>query len=66
MQTIVREQFKDCTVIAIAHRLSTIVDFDRVVVLDQGVVCEVGNPHKLLGENSRFQRMWNGDDERMN
>lgn len=66
MQTIVREQFKDCTVIAIAHRLSTIVDFDRVVVLDGGVVCEVGNPHKLLAENSRFKRMWNGDDEGMN
>ncbi|XP_044717068.1 ABC transporter domain-containing protein [Hirsutella rhossiliensis] len=37
MQTIIRKQFRDCTVISIAHRLSTILDFDQVVVLDCGV-----------------------------
>ncbi|ETS76400.1 hypothetical protein PFICI_11787 [Pestalotiopsis fici W106-1] len=58
MQTIVREQFRDCTVIAIAHRLSTIANFDQVVVLDHVVVREVGNPQQLLREDSRFKEMW--------
>ncbi|KAG5935620.1 hypothetical protein E4U59_005514 [Claviceps monticola] len=36
------------TVITIAHRLQTIVDYDRVLVLDQGVVKQFGHPWELL------------------
>lgn len=63
MQAVIRSQFQTCTIIAIAHRLNTIVDFDRVVVLDQGIICEVDNPQNLLARNSRFRRMWGGDDD---
>ncbi|KAF4511346.1 hypothetical protein G6O67_003152 [Ophiocordyceps sinensis] len=62
MQTIIRKQFRDCTVVAVAHRLSTILDFDQVVVLDCGVVCEVGDPQQLLQRTSRFREMWMGND----
>lgn len=48
MQIIIREKFKDCTVIAVAHRLNTIVDFERVAVLGKGEVVEVGAPGELL------------------
>jgi ATP-binding cassette subfamily B protein len=36
------------TVFAIAHRLSTLRDFDRIVVLDHGVVADDGAPDLLL------------------
>lgn len=55
MQMIIRTEFKDYTVIAVSHRLDMIMDFDRVVVMDQGSVVEVGNPETLKGvPGSRF------------
>jgi ATP-binding cassette subfamily B protein len=36
------------TVIAIAHRLSTLRNFDRIVVLQSGQVCEEGAPQMLV------------------
>jgi ATP-binding cassette subfamily B protein len=36
------------TVIAIAHRLSSLRNFDRIVVLEAGTVCEDGPPHVLV------------------
>jgi ABC-type multidrug transport system fused ATPase/permease subunit len=48
IQCIVREVFKDCTVITIAHRLTTILDSDRIMILDQGKVVDCGTPQSLL------------------
>lgn len=55
MQEIIKKEFREYTVIAVSHRLEMIMDFDRVVVMDTGVVVEVGNPQVLAGEaESRF------------
>ncbi|KAF2401978.1 P-loop containing nucleoside triphosphate hydrolase protein [Trichodelitschia bisporula] len=48
MQKLLRKAFVDRTVIAIAHRMNKILDFDRVVVMKEGRVAEVGPPTKLL------------------
>ena len=48
IQTTIREQFADCTVLTIAHRLNTIMDADRVLVLDAGHVRELDEPAVLL------------------
>ena len=44
----IRDTFKDCTVLTVAHRLHTIIDSDRIVVLDKGRVIENGAPKDLL------------------
>lgn len=36
IQTVIREKFKNCTLLTIAHRISTVLDMDKVMVLDSG------------------------------
>lgn len=37
VQKIIRQEFKDCTVVTIAHRIHTVVDSDLVLVLGEGI-----------------------------
>ncbi|GAB1859186.1 Multidrug resistance-associated protein 1 isoform X7 [Camponotus japonicus] len=58
IQTTIRQEFKDCTVLTIAHRLNTILDSDRVIVLDKGLIVEYDSPEKLLrNPSSSFYSM---------
>lgn len=58
MQRIIRQEFRNRTIIAVAHRLHTIADFDRVAVFNQGVLVELDSPQVLLSKDSVFRRMW--------
>ncbi|KAH5699701.1 hypothetical protein HBI44_063230 [Parastagonospora nodorum] len=58
MQDIIRTEFKHHTIIAAAHRLDTIIDFDAVLVLDQGRVLESDNPQTLLARDSAFKELY--------
>ncbi|KAJ1340359.1 hypothetical protein BSLG_005001 [Batrachochytrium salamandrivorans] len=49
IQQSIKTHFAHSTVISIAHRLNIIVDFDRVVVLQDGELAEFDSPHVLLG-----------------
>ncbi|KAF7006151.1 hypothetical protein CFC21_021216 [Triticum aestivum] len=57
IQRIIREEFRECTVISIAHRVPTVMDSDRVLVLDAGLVKEFDTPSKLMGRPSVFGAM---------
>lgn len=58
IQTTVRKEFADCTLIAIAHRLHTVIDADRVLVMDAGRAAEYGHPAELLNNcNGVFSGM---------
>jgi ATP-binding cassette, subfamily B, multidrug efflux pump len=46
------------TVVAIAHRLSTIAAMDRLVVMDQGRVVEIGDHKSLLAAGGIYARLW--------
>ena len=50
IQRSIREEFQDSTLIVIAHRLSTIADFDKILVMDDGVGVEFDGPKELLGK----------------
>ena len=55
MQKVIREEFKEHTIITVAHRLDTIIDADIVVVLENGRVKESGPPKELMSKESAFR-----------
>ncbi|XP_059549253.1 multidrug resistance-associated protein 1 isoform X1 [Myotis daubentonii] len=57
IQSTIRTQFEDCTVLTIAHRLNTIMDYTRVIVLDKGEIRECGAPSDLLQQRGLFYSM---------
>ena len=54
----IREKFSDATTLTIAHRLHTIIDSDRVIMLNNGVVCENGAPSVLIKNAGMFADLW--------
>ncbi|XP_071328193.1 multidrug resistance-associated protein 1-like isoform X2 [Trachinotus anak] len=57
IQSTIRTQFDDCTVITIAHRLNTIMDYTRVIVMDQGFIAETDSPSQLMCLRGHFYQM---------
>ncbi|TFK34287.1 multidrug resistance-associated ABC transporter [Crucibulum laeve] len=48
----IRQEFADSTILTIAHRLRTVIDYDRVMLLDQGRIVEFDRPSVLLNDSS--------------
>ncbi|MFT4959811.1 MAG: ATP-binding cassette subfamily B protein [Paracoccaceae bacterium] len=59
IQTALHRVMRGKTVLAIAHRLSTLSEMDRIIVMDQGRIVEVGSHDTLLAQNGLYANFWN-------
>jgi len=46
------------TVVAVAHRLSTLKDFNRIVVMKDGVKIEEGSHPELIAKNGEYKKLF--------
>ena len=54
LETLVRGR----TTLVIAHRLSTIENADRIAVMEQGRIVEIGSHAQLLAHNGAYARLY--------
>uniref|UniRef100_H2YA70 ABC-type xenobiotic transporter n=1 Tax=Ciona savignyi TaxID=51511 RepID=H2YA70_CIOSA len=54
IQETILTHFKRCTVLTIAHRIDSVMRSDRVIVMDNGHVIEIGEPSQLLNQPMSF------------
>ncbi|KAI2464558.1 abc transporter [Annulohypoxylon bovei var. microspora] len=63
MQQLIRSEFAGSTIITIAHRLRTIIDYDQVIVMEEGKVLETGSPAELVDKQGTFWGMLKNSGE---
>ena len=49
---------QDKTALVIAHRLSTINKLDRLVVMENGKVVEMGTHKSLIKKGGHYSKLW--------
>ena len=58
IQDAIGKLMNDRTAIVIAHRLSTIRNADRILVIEDGRIAEMGNHSELLREGGHYYRLY--------
>jgi ABC-type multidrug transport system fused ATPase/permease subunit len=62
IQKVIRDEnfgiFSNASVLTIAHRLNTVIDYDYILVLDEGKVVEFGAPWELLEKSTTEESAW--------
>lgn len=54
IQDVIRKEMSECTVLTIAHRLDTVLEYDRIMVLENGNIVEFDQPEILLQKRDGF------------
>lgn len=58
VQDALEKLMKERTTFVIAHRLSTILEADKIVVMEQGEIKEIGNHFELLEKNGIYKKLY--------
>jgi len=54
----IRHEFAESTILTIAHRLRTVIDYNRVMLLEDGRIAEFDTPVALLSDqSSKFYKL---------
>jgi ATP-binding cassette, subfamily B, bacterial MsbA len=59
VQTALQNLMKNRTAFVIAHRLSTVRSANRIIVMENGAISDIGSHHELLGRFGTYQRLYN-------
>lgn len=57
VQEAINKLSKEKTIITIAHRLSTIKNCDKIIVMDNGCVKEIGKHSELIAQNGIYHKL---------
>jgi ATP-binding cassette, subfamily B, bacterial MsbA len=58
IQTALEELMKGRTTLVIAHRLSTVEHADKIIVMDDGKIIEIGNHEELLTRDGHYAKLY--------
>ena len=58
LQNSINKELKGCTVITIAHRIKTIINYDKILVLNNGEIVEYDSPKNLLDKKGLFYQLY--------
>jgi subfamily B ATP-binding cassette protein MsbA len=58
VQNAIENLMKDRTALVIAHRLSTVQNADKIIVIDEGKVVEIGTHNQLYKNDGLYRRLY--------
>ncbi|KAJ6516120.1 P-loop containing nucleoside triphosphate hydrolase protein [Mycena sanguinolenta] len=57
IQTAIWEELNNTLLVTIAHRINSVIDYDRLIILDQGQIAQMDTPHNLIQTEGIFREM---------
>ena len=48
IQKSLQKSFQGCTLITVAHKIKTILNYDKICVLNDGEIVQIGTPDELI------------------
>jgi subfamily B ATP-binding cassette protein MsbA len=58
IQEAIENLMKDRTVLIIAHRLSSVINADKIILLDEGKILDIGTHTKLIQRSDRYRHLY--------